>query len=196
MRVREKIAVPRRHIRAVGPPLACLVVIGAFWVAANVAVSHTAQPSAGRLPLVAHIISGVTLIGTVGWLLQRMRRADQQARQDEDARHMLDVLRLEAMEAGTVLLEIHEVQWTARSGQRVWAVEALTGAVSDRWLFGQALPPGSLVLVRERAGQPSSVVARMTPDELDRANRQRGVDVDRSTSLGRMVVEAAERLLD
>lgn len=90
------------------------------------------------------------------------------------------------MEAGASLLEIHEVQWTTHSRQRVWAVDVLTGPLSDWWLPGQAWPPGSLVFVRSRAGQPSRVVARMTPAELEG---------DRTTSLGRLVVEAAERLL-
>lgn len=181
-------------IMAVGPPLACLALGCIVWtvLARGIGVASGHLPA--RTQLVANVVAGVGAAGLLGWLAVRVRRALKQSHWDQEAAQMLDVLRLEATQHGSVLLEIHQVQWTARSGQRVWAVDVLTGEVSDRWVPGEASLRGSLVLMRNLSGQSPNVIARMSPENLDAANRYRDA-LARNVSPGHLVVEAAEQLL-
>lgn len=176
-------------------PLACLILVATAWIAASAAIG----PAVGQLPpparLVGHMAAGTGVMVIASWLAMRLHRAATQRCRDEEAAELLDVLRMEAMRPQTVLLEIQYVQWTAQSGQRVWAVDVLTGEVSDRWIPGQSSPPDSLVLLRQPSGRSSDVIARMTPAVLKAANRHRSVEIDRGTHACHMVVEAAERLL-
>lgn len=195
MSTRHCIGALRPHLRMVGFPLACFVLGSVAWVAAGLvtapAIEHT--PSvAGFIP---HLLAGMGVTATAGWLSLRFRRAVTQGHRDEVAADLLDALRRDAAQPGTILLEIDDVQWTAHSGQRVWAVDVLTGEVSDRWIPGQLNPPGSLVLLRHAAGYPPEVLAGMTPEVMAAANRHRANVVCSKRSPGRMVVEAAVSLL-
>ena len=179
----------------VGIPLACVVLSGAAWIAASVVIGPAVEHLPARVQLAGHIAAGLGVTAAAGWMVLRTRRAAEQKRRDEEAAETLDLLRLEAMQPGTVLLEVHDVHWTTGSGQRVWAVDALTGAVSDRWLPGPPSPPGSLVLLRQLSGRPADVIARMAPAVLVAATRHRNAEIDRGVSARHMVVDAAERLL-
>jgi len=138
-------------------PLVWLIVGGTSWIAATVAMGPAVEHLPRRAQLVGHVAAGLGFTVIASWLALRLRRALTQGRRDEEAAELLDLLRLEALQPGTVLLEVHDVQWTARSGQRVWAVDVLTGEVSDRWIPGPGAEPGSLVLpapVRRAARRP------------------------------------------
>lgn len=185
----------RPHLRMVGMPLACVVLSGTAWIAASVVTGPAIEHLPARAQLAGHIAVGLGVAAAAGRMVLWTRRAGEQKRLDEEAAETLDLLRLEAMRSGNVLLEIHDVQWTTGSGQRVWAVDALTGAVGDRWLPGPPSPPGSLVLLRQLSGRPADVIARMTPAVLLAATRHRNAEIDRGASARHMVVDAAERLL-
>ncbi len=182
-------------IMAVWPPLACLALGCIVWTALARAIGVVSGHLPARTQLVANVVAGVGAVVLLGWLAVRVRRALKQSHWDQEAAQMLDVLRLEATQQGSVLLEIHQVQWTARSGQRVWAVDVLTGEVSDRWVPGEGCLRGSVVLMRNRPGRSPNVIARMRPEDLDAANRYRDALVARNVSPGHLVVEAAEQLL-
>jgi len=149
MSVRLILDALRPHPQMVGIPLACVVLSGIAWIAASVVIGPAIEHLPARTQLAGHIAAGIGVTATASWMVLRARRVAEQKRRDEEAAETLDLLRLEAMQTGTVLLEIHDVQWITSSGQRVWAVDALTGAVSDRWLPGPPSPPGSLVLLRQ-----------------------------------------------
>ena len=195
MSVRRTIYVLRPHLWSVDVPLAWLIFGGAAWIAATVAIGPAVEHLPGRAQLVGHVAAGTGLTVIASWLALRFRRALTQGRRDEEVAELLGLLRLEALQPGTVLLEIHDVQWTVRSGQRVWAVDVLTGEVSDRWIPGAGSEPGSLVLLRHSSGRPVDVIARMTPTALEAANRHRSREAERTASARHMVVEEAERLL-
>ena len=196
MSVRRTLDAFRPHLWSVGVPLAWLIVGGTAWIAATVAIGPAVEHLPPRAQLVGHVAAAMGLTVIASWLAFRFRRALTQGRRDEEAAELLDLLRLEALQPGTVLLEVHDVQWTARSGQRVWAVDVLTGEVSDRWIPRPGSEPGSLVLLRQSSGRPVDVVARMLPTVLVAADRHRGREANRTASAGRMVVAEAERLLD
>ncbi|HEX8511139.1 MAG TPA: hypothetical protein VF635_16790 [Propionibacteriaceae bacterium] len=103
---------------------------------------------------------------------------------------------LQAMQPSYALLEIHAIQWVTSSGQRVWAVDVLTGGISDRWVLGSGWPVGALILMSHRPGQPPDVTAAMTPTALQAANRHRHAAVSGRVPPGLMVIQAAERLLN
>lgn len=195
MSLRRTLHVLRPHLWSVGVPLAWLIVGGTAWIAATVALGPAVEHLPRRAQLVGHIAAalGATVIASL--LALRFRRAVTQGRRDEDATELLDLLRMEALQPGTVLLEVHDVQWTTRSGQRVWAVDMLTGEVSDRWIPGPGSEPGSLVLLRQSSGRTVDVIARLTPTALEAADRHRSCEADRTASARHMVVEEAERLL-
>lgn len=195
MSVRRTLDVLRPHLRGVGAPLAWLVVGGTAWIAATMAMGPAVEHLPRRAQLVGHVAAGLALTVIASCLAMRFRRAVTRGRRDEEAAEILDLLRLEALQPGTVLLEIHDVQWTTRSGQRVWAVDVLTGAVSDRWVPGPGSEPGSLVLLRQSRGRPVDVIARMTPTVLEAANRHRRCEADRTNRARHTVVAEAERLL-
>lgn len=195
MSVRRSLDVLRPHLWSVGVPLAWFIVGGTAWIASTVALGPAVGHLPGRAQLVGHVGAGTGLTVIASWLALRFRRAVTRGRRDEEAAELLGLLRLEALQPGTVLLEIHDVQWTARSGQRVWAVDVLTGEVSDRWIPGPGSEPGSLILLRQSSGRPVDVIARMTPTDLEAANGHRRYEADRTASARHMVVEEAERLL-
>ena len=195
MSVRRTLDALRPHLWSVRVPLAWLIVGGTAWIAATVAIGPADDHLPPRAQLVGHIAAGMGVGVIASWLALRFRRALTQGHRDEEAAELLDLLRLEALQPGTVLLEIHDVQWTTRSGQRTWAVDVLTGEVSDRWIPGTGSEPGSLILLRHSSGRPVDVIARMTPAILKAANRHRSCEADRTASARHMVVEEAERLL-
>lgn len=195
MSIRRTLDVLRPHLWSVGVPLAWLIVGGSAWIAATMALGPAVEHLPPRAQLVGHVAAGMGITGIASWLALRFRRALTQGHRDEEAAELLDLLRLEALQPGTVLLEIQHVQWTTRSGQRVWAVDVLTGEVSDRWILGPGSEPGSLVLLRQSSGRPEDVIARMTSTALMAANRHCSCQSNRTASARRMVVEEAERLL-
>lgn len=177
----------RPSIRALEGPLAVSVALGAVWWAAEGGLT------VARGPAPAGVV-GLALTALLGWFAIRGHLA-RRRRREQWAAELLEYLRAEAVQPGTLLLEVNAVQWVALTGQRVWAVDALTGEVSDRWVPRLACPPGSLVLLRQAAGGPSEVRACMTPAALKAAIRQRDSEIDKRTSPGHLVVAAAEALL-
>ena len=195
MSVRRTLDALRPHLWSVGVPLAWLIFGGTAWTATTVALGPAVEHLPRQAQLVGHVAAAMGLTVIASWLALRFRRALTQGHRDEEAAELLDLLRLEALQPGTVLLEVHDVQWTTRSGQRVWAVDVVTGAVSDRWIPRPGSEPGSLVLLRQSSGRPVDVIARMPPTALEAANRHRNCEADRTASARHMVVEEAERLL-
>lgn len=178
----------RPSIRALPVPLAVSVAFGAAWCAADGGLT------VARGPAPAAVVVGLALTALLGRFALRGHLA-RRRRREQWAAELLEYLRAEAVQPGTLLLEVHAVQWVALTGQRVWAVDALTGEVSDRWVPRLACPPGSLVLLRQAAAGPSEVHACMTPSALKAAIRQRDSEIDKRTSPGHLVVAAAEALL-
>ena len=195
MSIRRTLDILRPHLWSVGVPLAWLILGGTAWIVATVAIGPAVEHLPRRAQLVGHGAAGMGVTVIASWLALRFRWAVTQGRRDEEAAELLDLFRLEALQPGTVLLEVHDVQWTTRSGQRVWAVDVLTGEVSDRWIPGPGSEPGSLVLLRQSSGRPVDVIARMTPTALEAANRHRSCQANSTVSECHMVVEEAERLL-
>ena len=156
MSIRRTFDVLRPHLWSVGVPMAWLIVGGNAWIAATVAIGPAVEHLPWRAQLVGHVAAGTGFTTIASWLALRFRRAVTQGHRDQEAAELLDLLRLEALQPGTVLLEIHDVQWTSRSGQRVWAVDVLTGEVSDRWIPGPGSEPVRSFSYASRAGGPST----------------------------------------
>ena len=179
--------VARRGAVAVG----CIVATAAATYGVAVAGQHV--PTAAQVA--AHAIVILTATAGLAWLAVGTRREIRRPGLDAKAAETLEVLLLQALQPGYTLLEIQAIQWVTSSGQRVWAVDVLTGGISDRWVPGSGWTVGALVMMRARPGQPPEIVAAMSPSVLRSANRHRHRALIRSASPGLMVVEAAEKLL-
>ncbi len=166
---------------------------------ATAAATHGIAVAGKQVPTAAHVAAHAIVIlsatAALVWLAVGTRRELRRPGLDAKTAETLEVLLLQALQPGYTLLEIHAIQWVTSSGQRVWAVDVLTGGISDRWVPSSGWTVGTLVLMRETPGKPPAIIAAMSPSVLRSANRHRHGALIRSASPGLMVVDAAEKLL-
>lgn len=169
----------------------CVLACGAAVLGIGLAADSLPVP----LPAVMRTFVVGGAVAAVAGLALRARRSSVRRQRDEQAAQTLDLLRLEALQPGSALLEVHAIQWATASGQRVWAVDVLTGAVIDYWLPGPTRPLGSLVLVRQGAERPREIVARLDQAALAAAHRHLRAQAETAGAVTHSVVQEAESLL-
>lgn len=168
--------------------LACAAAGLAIWVGADLLPGSF-------LAAVMRTLGVACVVAITVWRAVQARRSFVQRQRDEQAAQTLEFVRLDAMQLGSALLEIHAVQWATASGQRVWAVDVMTGAVLDHWLPDPTRPLGSLVLVRQHAGQPQQIVACLDQAALAAAHRHLKAQAETAGAGTQSVVQEAELLL-
>lgn len=135
-----------RWARAVGPPIAVLVVV--------VGVPVLLPPEIGGRVGDRALSLGwlVVEIAAVVWLATSVARAAIQPARDRRAFERLQDLRVISGLPDHALLCILRAVWSTVAGERVNAVDVRTGAVVDLWLTESSLPTGTYVLVKSVGG--------------------------------------------